>query len=76
MPDAVVGRAEESRAVADFLTRAVAGPSALLVEGELGIGKTTLWIAALAQARHRGFRVMTSRTASSESVLAYAAVAD
>lgn len=76
MPNAVVGRPEESRAVADFLTRAATGPSALLVEGELGIGKTTLWIAALAQARHRGFRVMTSRTASSESVLAYAAVAD
>lgn len=76
MPDGVVSRPEESRAVADFLSSAAIGPSALLVEGELGIGKTTLWTAVLGQAQHRGFRVLAARAAASESVLAYAAVAD
>src|ERR1700730_16752526 len=34
MPNGVVSRPEDSRAVADFLTRAAIRPSALLVEGE------------------------------------------
>jgi DNA-binding NarL/FixJ family response regulator len=33
-------------AVADFLDSATAGPSGLVLEGEAGIGKTTLWLAA------------------------------
>jgi DNA-binding CsgD family transcriptional regulator len=66
----------ESRAVDDFLTSASAEPSALLIEGEAGIGKTTLWLAAVERARDRGFRVLTARTAAAESVLAYTALAD
>lgn len=76
MADDIVDRADELRAVSDFLTRAGAGPSVLLIEGELGIGKTTLWQQAVRQARHRGFQVLTARGAPSESMLAYAAVAD
>src|SRR5262245_10654641 len=52
MPHGVVSRPEESRAVADFLSSAATGPSVLLMEGELGIGKTTLWRVVLEQARH------------------------
>jgi DNA-binding NarL/FixJ family response regulator len=48
----------------------------LLIEGEPGIGKTTLWLAALEQARESGFRVLSARAAAAESVLAYAALAD
>ncbi|MGV0837486.1 ATP-binding protein [Mycolicibacterium thermoresistibile] len=76
MGDGVVGRVAELHAVADFLTRADGGPSALLIEGELGIGKTTLWKAAVRLARDRGFRVLSARGAPSESALTYAAVAD
>ncbi len=46
------------------------------MEGEAGIGKTTLWLAALEQARHRGFHVLSARAWEAESVLAYGTVTD
>jgi ATP/maltotriose-dependent transcriptional regulator MalT len=76
MPAGVVGRSGEARAVADFLASATAGASALVVEGEPGIGKTTLWLAAVAQARERGFAVLSARGAAAESVLAHGVLAD
>jgi DNA-binding CsgD family transcriptional regulator len=72
----IVSRTAEERAVGDFLASASAGPSALLIEGEAGIGKTTLWLAALDQARGRGFRALSARAVAAESVLAYTALAD
>ena len=48
----------------------------MLIEGEPGIGKTTLWLAALELARDKGFRVLSARAAAAESVLAYTALAD
>ncbi len=47
-----------------------------LVEGEAGIGKTTVWLAAVREAGDRGFRVLQARPAESESRLSYAALAD
>ena len=66
----------EGRAVESFLTLTAVGPSALLIEGEPGIGKTTLWLAAVEQATRAGFRVLSTRAAAAESVLAYTALAD
>jgi DNA-binding CsgD family transcriptional regulator len=74
-----IGMASSStavRTVGNFLASASAEPSALLIEGEPGIGKTTLWLAAAEQARDRGFRVLSARAAAAESVLAYTALAD
>ena len=62
--------------IAGFLASATSEPSALLIEGEPGIGKTTLWLAAIELAREKGFRVLTARAAAAESVLAYTALAD
>ena len=47
-----------------------------MVEGEAGIGKTTLWLAGVEQARERGFRVLSAQPAAAESVQAYASLAD
>jgi DNA-binding CsgD family transcriptional regulator/tetratricopeptide (TPR) repeat protein len=74
--DALVSRELEARAVADFLTSACSEPSALVIAGEPGIGKTSLWSTAVALARERGFRVLSARAAAAESVLAYGALAD
>ena len=76
MPARIVNHPAESRAVAAFLSAASNGPAALLVEGEAGIGKTTLLLEAVAEARERGFRVLAARSAAAESVLAYAVLAD
>lgn len=66
----------DSRAVAHFLDEVPGDPSALVIEGEAGIGKTTLWLVALNQARERGFRILSTRGAEAESMLAHASLAD
>jgi ATP/maltotriose-dependent transcriptional regulator MalT len=72
----VQSRQTESRRIAGFLASAATEPSALLIEGEPGIGKTTLWLEALELARNQGFGVLSARAAAAESVLAYTALAD
>ena len=46
-PGFVVGRERELAAVGAFLVAVPDGPRALLVEGEAGMGKTTVWLAAV-----------------------------
>ncbi len=46
------------------------------MQGDAGVGKTTLWLAALEQARARGWRVLCARAWEAESVMAYGTVAD
>jgi ATP/maltotriose-dependent transcriptional regulator MalT len=65
----------ESRAVGEFLASVRSGASALVVEGEAGIGKTTVWLAALERALVAGIRVLSTRATSAESVLAYTSLA-
>jgi DNA-binding CsgD family transcriptional regulator len=72
----VVGRSVEFTALAEFLTVAAEQPSGLVIEGEAGIGKTTLWLAAAGLAREGGFRVLGAQAGQAESALAYAALAD
>jgi DNA-binding CsgD family transcriptional regulator len=72
----VIGRLAEFSVLARFLQSAGVQPSALVIEGEAGIGKTTLWLAAVEQARERGCRVLTARVGQNETVLTYAALAD
>lgn len=76
MPKLFASRTAGPVAVADFLNSAHQGASALVIQGEAGIGKTTLWLAALQQARDRGFAVLSARAAAAETVLAYATLAD
>lgn len=71
-----MGRQLGADAVAALLTSAAVGPAALVVAGEPGIGKTTLWLAAVDRARERGMRVLSARAAQAESVLAYGSLAD
>ncbi|WP_235892457.1 ATP-binding protein [Mycolicibacterium hodleri] len=69
-------RSAESRAVATFLESSASRPSVLVVEGDAGIGKTTLWLGAMEQARQGGFRVLSARAGQAESGLTYAVLAD
>ncbi|XTP35236.1 AAA family ATPase [Mycobacterium sp. TJFP1] len=76
MAAGVVSRDAECAAVARFLDAATREPSSLLIEGEAGIGKTTIWLAGVEQARERDFHVLATRPAHTESVLSYVALAD
>lgn len=71
-----IPRPTELAAVADFFQAVAEQPAALLIEGEAGIGKSTVWLSALERAHSCGMRVLRARSAAAESVLAYAALAD
>ena len=72
----VSSRPLETAEAAQFLVSARGGPTALVIEGEPGIGKTTLWLETVKLAREGGFRVLSARTAAVESGLAYASLTD
>lgn len=76
MAEQFVGRRTEEQAVTDFLDSVPHQSSALVIEGEAGIGKTTLWLDAVSRSRTRGFRTLSCRAAAAESVLAYTVLAD
>ena len=71
----VVSRPAEQRAVSEFLRFSAVDPAALVLTGEAGIGKTTVWLDGLERAREAGFRVLSTRVSAAESVLAYAGLA-
>src|SRR4029079_16808402 len=66
----------ELGAVVRFLTAARHGPAALMIRGEPGIGKTTIWHAAVARAVDASFTVVSCRPSSAESDLTYAGLGD
>jgi DNA-binding CsgD family transcriptional regulator len=72
----VAGRDDELATIAGFFEPLEYGAAALLIEGEAGIGKTTLWRAALALARKHELRVLESRPAAAEAGLTFAALGD
>ena len=49
---------------------------ALVLSGEPGIGKTTLWEAGIAAARDRGVRVLVARPSGAETELSFAGLID
>src|SRR4029077_17369632 len=65
VPDEIVGRGTELAAVERFVERARIALSGLVLEGDAGIGKTTIWEAAVYQARTAGFTVLTTGPARS-----------
>ena len=74
-PD-VLGRDEELAAVSRFLTNGPGPAAALVLEGEAGIGKTTLWLHAIEQAAALSYTVISSRPAESDEQLSFAGLAD
>jgi DNA-binding CsgD family transcriptional regulator len=75
-PD-LVGRDAELEVIDGFLTGLQdTRPTALVLEGEAGIGKTTLWRAGLTLARDRSFRVLIARPTSAEAGLPFSGLSD
>jgi DNA-binding CsgD family transcriptional regulator len=76
MVTGIVGREQELASLRDFFARAEQGTAALVLEGEAGIGKSTLWLAGVEDAQAQGLRVLSSRPAEAERGLAYAGLGD
>ena len=72
----IVGRAEELAALSGFVDDARAGPAALVLEGESGIGKSTLLHAAVEHAQARGAQVLVARATEAERGLGHVALGD
>ena len=71
-----VGRDAEARKISRFLAELPAGPRALLIEGEAGIGKTTLLEDGLNEALRAGMTVLSACPVESEAPLAFAGLTD
>ena len=72
----LIGRSDEAAAIARFLERVPIGPVGLVIEGEPGIGKTSVIAEAIRSAQARGYRVLHARPAEAEADLAFAALGD
>jgi len=73
---AALGRDAELAEVDEFLIRVRAASYALAVEGEPGIGKTTLWSETLRRARKAGMLVLSCRPAAAEAKLSFSGLSD
>lgn len=72
----VVGRERELDQIAGLLDLDGGGPLVLLLEGEAGIGKTTVWIEGTTAAVDRGYRVLRAQPVEAESAIPFGATAD
>ena len=72
----IVGRLSERAALERFLEEVGRGPAGLLLEGEVGIGKTELWREGIRAAIARSYCVLACRPDNFETSLAYAALGD
>ncbi len=72
----ILGRDEELGFLNAFLDGTDRGVRGLVLEGEAGVGKSTLWTAGLESAEQRGFQVLSSRPAEAERGLPHVVLAD
>lgn len=73
---AVLGRDAALEEVTRFVDALAAGPAALLVEGDAGIGKTTVWRAGAVAAARRQYRVISATAIEGEGDLPFVALRD
>ncbi|HYF12240.1 MAG TPA: AAA family ATPase [Actinomycetota bacterium] len=76
MTDDVIGRESELAILDRFLDSIPSGPGAVLLSGEAGIGKTTVWKAGLDGALRRRYRTLSCGPVEAETRLSYAALGD
>jgi DNA-binding CsgD family transcriptional regulator len=72
----LAGREDELAALLDLLEAPDELPAAAVVVGEAGIGKTTLWLAAVKAAEARGYLVLSCRPAEAEAAFSFVGLAD
>jgi DNA-binding NarL/FixJ family response regulator len=72
----IVGRDRELRIGEAFVRDLAAGPALLRIEGEAGIGKSTLWEAIAELASAAGLTVLRAQPTAAETALTFSALAD
>ena len=74
--DHLVGREEELAAIVRLLDAPEELPSAVVLWGEAGIGKTSLWLAGVKAAPAYGCRILSARPAEAEARFSFAGLSD
>jgi DNA-binding CsgD family transcriptional regulator len=72
----VFGREQELARIRGWLESAARGGAGLVLEGEPGIGKTTLWLAGVESAREQELGVLVARPAEAERELSFSGLGD
>src|SRR3954464_15364874 len=76
MTERILGRGTELREVAALLADDAPAPRALVLTGDAGVGKTTIWEEGVRLAGERGLRVLAARHAEGEAALPFAGLGD
>jgi DNA-binding CsgD family transcriptional regulator len=76
MIDGIAGRETELASLRAFVDGIAGGSVALVLEGEAGMGKTTLWRGAVEQAEESGVLVLQAQPVESETTLSYTGIGD
>jgi hypothetical protein len=72
----VIGREREQAVLTAFAEGLGDGPAAVVLAGDAGMGKTTLWQVAAASARARGYRVLVTRPSAADARLGFTGLGD
>jgi len=72
----ICGRDAELATISEFVAGISGGAAALVLEGEAGVGKTTLWKRGVDETREHDVRVLEARPAESETALSFVAIGD
>jgi DNA-binding NarL/FixJ family response regulator len=76
MSERILGRGAELQQVGALLADGAPAARALVLTGDAGVGKTTIWEAGIRLAAERGLRVLAARPAEAEAALPFAALGD
>jgi DNA-binding CsgD family transcriptional regulator len=76
MTASVVGREVELASIGDFVSGIPDGASTLVLEGEAGMGKTTLWRFGVETAEGAGVCVLGAQPGESETALSFSGLGD
>src|SRR3954469_9605998 len=76
MPEAIVGRDAELATIEGFVAKLGESPRALVIAGEPGIGKTTLWQSTVDAARQRGATTLETRPLQADARRSFTGLAD
>ena len=72
----LVGREAELEAISMLLDAGDRLPGAIVMHGDAGVGKTSLWLRGLEGADARGYRILACRPSDAETGFSYAALDD
>ena len=75
-PESIVGRERELNLGARFVEDIARGPGSLVLHGEAGIGKTSIWNQLVNNVRSGTMSVLTCRCGESDAAWAFAGLGD